>query len=214
MSGRLIAWLVLVGVIAVINYSARATEGKPDRDLVYHYSTAVGALIQYGIFFGIVLLIAKGQVRELLALRQPRSWFPAVRVAGGVLVAVYVLSLALNPLLHPGEEQGLTPTGWDPSRAGAFAASFIAIALVGPFVEEAMFRGLGFSLLVPYGTGVAIVVIGLTFGLYHGLIEALPILAAFGAGLAYLRARTDSLYPCFVVHALFNAIALTLSVTT
>ena len=40
------------------------------------------------------------------------------------------------------------------------------------------------------------------------------ILVALGVGLAYLRARTDSLYPCFIVHALFNAIALTLAVTT
>ena len=52
------------------------------------------------------------------------------------------------------------------------------------------------------------------FGLAHGLVEALPILVALGVGLAYLRARTDSLYPGFVVHALFNAIALTLAVTT
>ena len=82
------------------------------------------------------------------------------------------------------------------------------------FVEEATFRGLGYSLLAPYGQIAAVLAIGILFGLAHGLVEALPILVALGVGLAYLRARTDSLYPCFIVHALFNAIALTLAVTT
>jgi membrane protease YdiL (CAAX protease family) len=213
-SGRLVAWFVFIGVLVAINYASYAAEGKPDRNAVYHYSTAVGAFIQYGLFLGITLAIARGDVRRLLALRQPRSWGQAVRIAIGVLVVIYVLSFLLNPLLHPGEEQGLTPTGWDSSRAGAFVASFIAIAVIGPFVEEAMFRGLGFSLLVRYGSWVAIGVIGLTFGLYHGLVDALPILAAFGAGLAYLRSRTDSLYPCVLLHGAFNAIALIASVTT
>ena len=58
------------------------------------------------------------------------------------------------------------------------------------------------------------VAIGVLFGLAHGLVEALPILVALGIGLAYLRARTDSLYPCVIVHGAFNAIALVLAVTT
>jgi membrane protease YdiL (CAAX protease family) len=57
------------------------------------------------------------------------------------------------------------------------------------------------------------VLIGLAFGFYHGLVNAFPILAAFGIGLAYLRARTGSVYPGMVAHATFNAIALIGSVT-
>ncbi len=37
--------------------------------------------------------------------------------------------------------------------------------------------------------------IGLAFGLAHGLVEGLPILIVFGAGLAWLRARTDERVP-------------------
>ena len=47
---------------------------------------------------------------------------------------------------------------------------------------------------------VAILVTGVTFGLVHGLIEALVVLTAFGIGLAWLRAKTDSVYPCIAVH--------------
>jgi membrane protease YdiL (CAAX protease family) len=214
-SGRLIAWLILIGAQIALAYGSRAaTEGEPDRNAVYHYSLAAEGFVQYAIILGIVLLIARPIAGELLALRKPHSWGNAAGPSLALIVGIYVLAAVLEPFLHPGREQGLTPTGWDSSRAGAFAASFVVIAVIGPFVEEAMFRGLGYSLLAPYGSSLALVVVGLTFGLVHGLVDALPVLVAFGAGLAYLRARTDSLYPCFVVHALFNAIALTLSVTT
>jgi membrane protease YdiL (CAAX protease family) len=214
MSGRLIAWLTLVGAQILLGYATRASQGKPDRNAVYHWSTSIESVVYYGIFLAIVLAIARNAVRELLALRWPRSWSRAAGIAGLVIVAVIVFESLLNPVLHADREQGLTPTHWQPSHAAAFAASFVALVVIGPFVEEATFRGLGYSLLEPYGRMFAVVAIGILFGLAHGLVEALPILVALGAGLAYLRARTDSLYPCVIVHALFNAIALTLAVTT
>jgi uncharacterized protein len=213
-SGRLVAWLALVGAQVLLNYSIRASSGTPDRNAVYHYSTSVGAVVFYGVVLAILLAISREEAVKLLALRRPRSWGNAAVTAALVIVGVIVLEAALNPLLHPDREQGLTPTHWEASHAGAFAASFVALAVVGPFVEEATFRGLGYSLLEPYGRLFAVLAIGVLFGLAHGLVEALPILVALGAGLAYLRARTDSLYPCFIVHGVFNAIALTLAVTT
>jgi membrane protease YdiL (CAAX protease family) len=58
----------------------------------------------------------------------------------------------------------------------------------------------------------AIIGVGLAFGLAHGLIEALPILSLFGIGLAWLRERTDSVYPPILLHAVFNGFALAVSV--
>ena len=66
----------------------------------------------------------------------------------------------------------------------------MVIAGLAPVVEELTYRGLGFSLLRPYGMASAIIGVGLAFGLAHGLIEALPILSLFGIGLAWLRERT------------------------
>ena len=214
MSGRLAAWLALVGVQILLGYASRAAQGKPDRNLVYHWSTPLQSVVYYGIFLGIVLLISRDDTVRLLALRPPRSWGSAVGIAAAVIVGVIVFEAVLDPVLHADREHGLTPTHWEASHAAPFAASFLVLVVIGPFVEEATFRGLGYSLLAPFGSLLAIVGTGVLFGLAHGLVEALPILVALGIGLAFLRARTDSLYPGFAVHALFNAIALTLAVTT
>jgi membrane protease YdiL (CAAX protease family) len=213
--GRLVAWLGFVAALIALAYGSRAASGKPPKNALYEYSFAAGGLIQYGVMLGIVLLIAMGpQSRSLLALRSPLSWPRALGWAAALIVAIYILTGILTPFLHPGREQGLTPSGWQSSHAGAFAANFVVIALIGPFVEELTFRGLGFSLLERYGRTLAIVSIGVLFGLVHGLVGALPILAAFGAGLAWLRSRTGSVYPGILVHATFNGIALAVAVTT
>ena len=52
----------------------------------------------------------------------------------------------------------------------------------------------------------------LTLGAYK--ILAVPGFTLFGLGLAYLRSRTESLYPCVLLHSGFNAAALVLSLTT
>jgi membrane protease YdiL (CAAX protease family) len=59
---------------------------------------------------------------------------------------------------------------------------------------------------------VAIVGTGVIFGLAHGLVLALPILVGFGIGLAWLRSRSESVYPGMVLHGLFNAASLALGV--
>jgi CAAX protease family protein len=207
-------WSSFIAAFAALSYSLRFTEGKPPKDLLYKWSTVAGNLFQFAIIAAIVYGIAGlGNRRELLALRRPTSWRLAIKIGFGIGIGMLALSYLLGPLLHPGREQGITPDTWEPNHAAAYVANGIVIAVVAPIVEELTFRGLGYSLLVRYGRWTAIALVGIAFGLAHGLVEAFPFLAAFGAGLAYLRSRVDSVYPGMIVHGLFNAIALTVAVS-
>jgi membrane protease YdiL (CAAX protease family) len=214
--GRLTGWATLVALIAGLNYYARfaGTSTSSGRDEVYTWSAFTSGLVVYAVWLGLVLAMAVDG-RELLALRRPRSWKRALGWCAAAIVAIYVVS-ALASLLplpqSPSNEQGLTPTHWEPRYAAPFAANVALLALVAPVVEELMFRGLGQSLLRFLGRWPSIVAVGVAFGLTHGLVEALLILVPFGAVLAYVRDRTDSVYPGMLVHALFNGTALALSV--
>lgn len=214
-NARLVGWIALVGALSTLSYIGRFTGPKAPHDALYRYSTAVSEISLFAVILALVLTISRGtDRRQLFALRPPRSWRQAAWIALGVLLAVFALESVLNPLLHAGREQGLTPHGWKPGSAGQFAANVLAFAVVGPIVEELTFRGLGFSLLQRFGQTAAVLLVGLAFGLWHGLVEALPILTALGIGLTYLRARTDSVYPSIVLHAGFNALALGLAVAS
>ena len=212
-SGRLIAWCAFVLAFAALGYVGRFAGGRPPDDALYRWSTVQGGLIQFALIALIVWAIAGGgRHSELFALRRPTSWGTAAKIGVGIVIGMIVLTAALEPVLQPGEEQGLTPDDWNPDRAVPYVANSLVIAGVAPVVEELTFRGLGFSLLQRYGTWVAIVLVGIAFGLAHGLVQAFPFLAAFGAGLAYLRSRTGSVYPAIIVHMLFNTVSLVAAV--
>lgn len=218
--GRLAAWLVFVLALTLLNYLGRfAAEDTPD-DIAYQWTSSIGILVQFALMLGILLLITIGlSKRELFALRRPASWKRALFLTAGSLVAIYLGALAYTGLLSligdfdATEEQGLVPDEWDPSRAAPFVAFFVGVTLLAPIVEELTYRGLGFALIRPYGVALAVASTGLLFGLTHGLVVGLPVLAFFGIVVGWLRARTDSVYPGMLLHATFNAVALLVAVS-
>jgi membrane protease YdiL (CAAX protease family) len=212
---KLNGWIAFVAALAALAYGASlSSEGDPAPDILYQWTTVVGAAIQYAIMTAVAVLIARGISRDLLGLVRPPSW---PRACGWILVsivAIWGIGAALNVFLKAGEEQGLVPDGWDGSRAVPFAANFVVIAVVAPVVEEFVFRGLGMAVVGAFYGGIAAVVVtGLGFGLAHGLVVALPVLTVFGVILGWLRGRTASLYPPILLHALFNASSLLAAVT-
>lgn len=214
--GKLVAWLVFVTALAALAYYARFAiqESADERDLLYSYATAVGALVQYGLMLGVTLLIARGtDVRRTLALQRPRSLGRATWQTAAALAAIWITGVALSPLLSAGEEQGFVPDRWEPEHAGALAANVVVVVLVGPAVEELVYRGLGYSALRAHaGAALAVVVSAAAFAGAHGLLVGLPILFVFGVVVALLRRATESVYPGMVLHGVFNGIALALGI--
>ncbi len=196
--------------MAGLGYSARFGDTAPaPPDLLFRWSTAITT---FGLDLGLLLLlllIARGvPLRDAFALRAPRSWAEALRIAGAALVAIWTTSLLLELTIgHAAREQGV-PQFWDQARAPVFVASALAIALFVPIVEEAMCRGIGFALLARWGERVAIAGSAVAFTLAHGAILDLPWVLVTGLGLGYLRARTGSLYPGIALHATVNGIAV------
>lgn len=215
MSGRLLGWTLYVLIFSALSYAGRFADSGDtnDSEVAFQYSTSVFALVQYAVVFGIVLLLARGH-HELLALRGPTSWLRGAGISLGVIFFLVVISGALAPFTNPEEEQGLVPEHWNSHRIAQFVLFASVVTIVGPIVEELMFRGVGFGLLEQYGTWAAVLGVGIAFGLVHGLLEGLPIITAFGIGLAYLRARVGSIYPCILLHSSFNAAALAIGVST
>lgn len=207
---RLAFWVFLVGAVAALNYSAYGSNNNAKGDEIYQWGSFANGVVFYALVLGLALVIAIDRW-ELLALRPVGGLASAVRVAGIAIVAVLLWETVITylPIEDPGKEQGLTTSHWEPAHAGAFAANVALFCVIAPFVEELLFRGLGQSLLRQSSGAVpSIVVVGVMFGLWHGLLVALLVLIPFGWALAIVRERTNSVYPGMVVHALFNAFAI------
>jgi sodium transport system permease protein len=207
---RLALWLFFVGAFAALNLVSRSEAGPPDDDLVYQYSFAVGSLAGYAVLLSLVLALTIGLPRrEVLALRAPASWPRSIGLALAALIVIFVGAAVALSISNAGDEQNLTPDGWDSSRAGAYALSFVAVVFAAPITEELLYRGIGLTLLLERtAVPVAVGVTALLFGLGHGLVLSLAAFVWFGIVIAIVRLRTDSIYPAFIVHCTFNAIGM------
>jgi membrane protease YdiL (CAAX protease family) len=97
----------------------------------------------------------------------------------------------------------------------ALVAVAVLVCIVAPVAEEFFFRGYFFSALRHWkGPWLAAVLTGIVFGAIH-LGSSPPAfvvpLMAFGFVLCLIYWRTGSLYPCIVLHALNNCLALGIS---
>lgn len=94
---------------------------------------------------------------------------------------------------------------------GPIPLQILMIAVIAPITEEVCFRGMlfgGFRQRFPLP--FAALAAGLVFGLLHYSTgwSAVPMLIIFGAVLAVVYEKTESIWPAIIMHALNNGIAL------
>jgi membrane protease YdiL (CAAX protease family) len=211
-TAALLVWLLLAGAQIAATF-ALADSGTTDEEpAIYEWATAFNAVLLYGILVALTLGIASlyPDNRRALGLRRFDRRF--LWQAAGVVVVSVIVAAALEPFLHAGEKQGIAPQEWEPDKLGPFVVNTILIATWGPFAEELFYRGLGVTVFQFLGSTVAIVATALAFGFAHGLFVALPPLVVFGLGLAWVRTRSDSVWPGFIAHGVYNAVGIALSV--
>lgn len=78
--------------------------------------------------------------------------------------------------------------------------------LCAPIAEELMFRKLIVDRTVRYGQGVAVVLSGLMFGLFHGNMNQFVYATVIGMFFAYLYVKTGKLKITISLHMFFNFI--------
>ena len=182
--------------------------GSDGGDVLFDPDLAIGGVIFYGLMIGVSFAVAGAYPSRVDALGFRRFRLRWVWISLAIVVATTIVAVAVEPILHGGEDQGLGADRWQPEHAGAFVANALVLVLLGPFAEELFFRGLGVRVLMLYGGLVAILVTGVIFGLVHGVLGALPPLVLFGIGLAWVRLRSASVWPVFIGHATYNGLGI------
>jgi len=157
----------------------------------------------------------KGKYRELYKkprrLARAMGTFPAAfgfgyGIALLTLLASYLISRFSSNLTYI--EDLLRPPVIEPTSniAGILAMVFMLV-IIAPLFEEFWVRGIMFDALKPYGTGMAIIITSVVFGLMHGSLYMLFYTTAYGFALGYIRYATGSLFAVTILHAIVNSIA-------
>jgi len=81
---------------------------------------------------------------------------------------------------------------------------FFYMVLCAPLMEEYVFRKLIVDRTVRYGQGVAVVLSGLMFGLFHGNLNQFAYAFTLGVFLAFLYVKTGNLKITIALHMMIN----------
>jgi len=176
-------------------------------DVMFSRQTEI-LLLSYAVILLVLWFMAKRRKLSIFTFTGLQgSVKPAVLVlalAAG-LAAAFWSSIAVNRIPWPEAllEEYLTQSG---ALVTAMpVVDFLTVVLVGPLVEEMIFRGVIYDALCSFlPTGIAVVFQGMLFGGVHGSMIWILYATLMGCLLGYVRKRTGSLRPCLLMHMAFN----------
>lgn len=90
-------------------------------------------------------------------------------------------------------------------NASGIWARIIFVSLIGPIMEEIIFRRVILFKLLRYGEFISIFFSSLAFGLFHGNIEQLLYAFAIGFILAYVTVKTGKIRYAIIIHIIINS---------
>lgn len=80
----------------------------------------------------------------------------------------------------------------------------LVVVLIAPLVEEFLFRKLLIDRVVKYGEGLAVVLSGVMFGLFHGNLNQFFYATIIGMMFAYIYVKTGRIWYSVLMHMIIN----------
>ncbi|MBP3272852.1 MAG: CPBP family intramembrane metalloprotease [Ruminococcus sp.] len=132
-------------------------------------------------------------------------WAPlalTLNLLSGIIVGMVVSMFEQSGMSVPEPDFSIS----DPSKA-ALIIQFAYVCLIGPVIEEIVYRGLIIKLISPYGKGLAVFISALIFGIMHGNIS--QAITAFAGGIlfAMVAVRYNSIVPTIIIHIFNNTVS-------
>jgi len=214
--------LGVFGGIALAGFLAAGLGYVPQPGEIDHVMMIVSAISFHGV--GLIWLHWLVQDHgwswgQVLGGRSPRV--AGVLVTGilagvaGFFICMQISNVVLRLMTHfemPPEAQ-VTVQALQSTVSWPLVIMFgLLFVIIGPLVEEFIFRGLLYPVLKQLGFPVAAWLTStLVFGVIHANLQALLPLTVLAVLLTVLYERTDNLLAPFVAHAVFNGINFALA---
>ncbi len=131
-------------------------------------------------------------------------------IRGWLIVMPFVLGISWLVSLIMGDPGGSNPLlemVLQSKNYWALGVLFITTVVLAPLFEEFVFRGVFLPVLAKVqGNGWGIFTSAFVFALAHLSVGELPPLLVLGIGLGVLRLSSGRLFPCVIMHSLWNGV--------
>lgn len=184
----------------ILHYSAPALLDNSNFVLI------LSSVLQYGIGFPVLFLMLK-KIPKQAPMQNPLSTKSFFKYAAVSVFFMYIGNTISSYLMYYVEEAlGRAPENTVNTILDStnIILSIVLIGIIGPIVEEIMFRKWFADRLTPYGDKVAILLPALIFGLFHANLYQFFYAFFLGAIFSYIYVKTGKLIYTCVLHVFIN----------
>lgn len=197
------AWFILAVVVVHVLYVGSIAQLKYGKR---------GVLVVQAIILFVPIIFAiytKRDLRKTFALRRTGlvSYLAGIMCMSGAILLGMILT-QISSWLFPTEANQVTNALYSSLIGDNFWETLFLTAIIPCICEELMFRGFVFSgFLSSYKMRYAIILVAVSFGVYHMSIVRLATTIFLGAVLTLTVQYTKSIYPAMLMHFFNNALA-------
>ncbi|MEG0292528.1 MAG: type II CAAX endopeptidase family protein [Anaerovoracaceae bacterium] len=171
---------------------------------------------QYTMYLNVLLMFLILPIAWLVIKKIPATNIETHKISISEMVCWFIICMmglmAFNLLGH-GVSVGVSKL-FGHSKPPSVVASFVneipiwfnllAVVIIGPIVEELLFRKIILKRLLPYGKKAAIIVSAILFGIYHMNLEQLFYTTFMGLVLGVIMVKTGHIIYPIIIHMIAN----------
>lgn len=179
---------------------------KPEWLLNYNMRLVVSMVLLYGIAMPIMILLIKWvpSVKPEQHRMKPWQFLVAMIMCFGLAYCCNFIGICLTGII--GAIKGSEVENVLVSMMGDTSLLFNLVFMVicAPIMEELIFRKLMVERTVKYGQGVAVLLSGLMFGLFHGNLNQFAYAFSIGLFFAFIYVKTGKIIYTIAMHMIVN----------
>ncbi|KKB33796.1 CPBP family intramembrane glutamic endopeptidase [Bacillus thermotolerans] len=182
-----------------------------DRPTIIRFLPGYWNVFSFSVALIIIwILLRKANERELERMGQPLSpLLSAIWAVAGVFLAMFAQNIAVMIETMLGIEMGSENTETIMSVVEIVPAMMIVVAIIGPILEEIVFRKVIFgSLYRKYSFWVSALISSAIFSIVHLEPEHFLIYASMGFTFAFLYVKTKRLIVPIFAHVAMNSLVI------
>lgn len=175
-----------------------------ENNIYFEWLLSMGPM--YLIGFPVFILIVRNMktVSRDTKKMGAQEFFSLFLISQGVMFVGNMIGNTLNSIIGTIIGREITNSTSDLIEKTPIWLVLLVVVIVGPIVEELMFRKLMIDRLGRYGDAVAITVSSIAFGLFHGNFYQFFYAAMLGFVLGYIYTKTGHVKYSILMHMLIN----------
>lgn len=206
--GTIVIFAAQFGVMAIVQAFVPAWLDDPNISLM------LSIVPMYLIGMPILILLVKrlpAQTPEQHSMKAGH-FLIALVMAFCVMYVSNIIGTIITTVLGMLKQAPVDNVIMDVATSTSLVVNFIYMVICAPILEEFVFRKLIVDRTVRYGQGVAVLLSGLMFGLFHGNLNQFMYAFTLGLLLAFLYVKTGRIKYTIGIHMIINFIGSIISV--